>query len=105
MTARTLSVISTGFLKCAPPWTTRCPTASLSKVEAMARAFPSRTVRSRCRITCSREQTGNSSLKVTPCEFFTRIAAVAPLHSIFPCHKGMGGRSGTVSPISYKRAF
>ena len=32
-----------------------------------------------------------SSLNVPPCEFFTTIAAVSPLHSIFPAHKGMEG--------------
>ena len=90
MAARTLSVITTGFLKCAPPWTTRCPTASISKVEAMARAFPSRAVRSRCRITCSRERTGNSSLKDDTLRVFhkNRRGVATPLD--FPLPQGDG---------------
>jgi hypothetical protein len=91
MAERTSGVIVTGASKCGPPWTTRCPTTSISDAEAMTRAFPSRNVRSKCPITCSREETGNSSFRTTPCEFFTVIAAVSTLHSILPSHSG-GGR-------------
>jgi len=61
-------------------------------------------LRSKWRITCSREETGISSFRTTPCEFFSPYyAAVSTLHSILPSHRG-GGRIRRKSGSNFVQA-
>jgi hypothetical protein len=100
MAERTSGVISTGSSNRGPPWTTRCPTTLMSEAEAIAHVSPVHAADSKARTVSSRDETVSFSFLTIPFEFFTTVAAVVPVHSIFPSHRQVGGCSGSISPIS-----
>src|SRR5215469_18383591 len=91
--------------KLGPPWTTRCPTASISLSETMQRASPLHNVASRLFSTHSDDKPFSFSFRTCPFEFLTVINAPLPLHSMCPSHIGNGGFLGRASPISYRTSL
>src|SRR5262245_15230675 len=83
----------------------RCPTTSISAVDASACVWPLHNVLSKCSTAWARDETLTRSRSATPCEFFTATDATSPSHSILPSHRQAGGSAGSVSPISYRHVF
>ena len=96
----TLAVTTVGSKWCGPPWTTRCPTTSISEGPEIARVSPLHKLWSKCSMTCAREPTDARSFRQAPREFFIEYSALSSAHSIFPSQMQLGGSCGSVSPIS-----
>src|SRR5260370_4518538 len=101
----TLAVTTEGSKYCGPPWTTRCPTTSISDGPEIACVSPLHKLWSKRSMASPREVTDVRSFREAPREFFIEHSALSPAHSILPSQTQSGGSAGTTFPIFHVQHF